>query len=137
VSTIPAGEAHFTPEQLKEYYLVYKNPDVLYLRELFGAYLRGASGKEEEFNLLKKWESEYYKSKFVVMSRDKGTFGGTFITFIFQDRQDKVFVAWVYPDGSEQKLTLRALDPGKFNEEDLRRIRLRYKTLLNDKDHAM
>jgi hypothetical protein len=28
-SQIPAEEAQFTPEQLQQYYVVYKNPDVL------------------------------------------------------------------------------------------------------------
>jgi hypothetical protein len=52
-SAIPAGEAHFTPEQLNQYYLVYTNPDVRYLRTLFDAYLRGDPGKEDEFKILK------------------------------------------------------------------------------------
>jgi hypothetical protein len=36
-SKIPEGEAHFTAEQLEEYYLVYKNPDVRHPRTLFDA----------------------------------------------------------------------------------------------------
>ena len=136
-SPIPDGEAHFTPEQLNEYYLVYTNSDVRYLRELFGAYLRNETGTKDEFNLLKKWSSDYYRSKFVVFSRDESTFGGTFITIIFQDRPDKVFVAWVYPEGSARKLTLRGWDLGKFTDEDIKRIRVRYRELLEDKKHAM
>ena len=31
-SKIPEGEARFTQKQLEQYYLVYKNPDVRYLR---------------------------------------------------------------------------------------------------------
>jgi hypothetical protein len=38
-SKIPDGEAQFTPEQLEQYYLVYKHPDVRYLRTLFDSYL--------------------------------------------------------------------------------------------------
>ena len=136
-SSIPAGEAHFTAEQLKDYYLIYTNDDVRYLRELFGAYLRKETGTKDEFNLLKKWGSDYYRSKFVVLSRDENTFGGTFITIIFQDRPDKVFVAWVYPEGSARKLTLRGWDLGKFTDEDIKRIRVRYRKLLEDKQHAM
>jgi hypothetical protein len=136
-STIPAGEAHFTPAQLKEYYLVYKNADVRYLRTLFDAYVRGARGREEEYELLRKWDKDYYRSKFVVMSREENTFGGTLITIMFQDRPDKVFVAWVYPEGDRRRLTLKGLDLGKFSDEDIRRMKIRYRQFLEDKVHAM
>jgi len=136
-STIPAGEANFTAEQLKEYYLVYRNPDVRYLRKLFDKYLAGGAGVDDEFNLLKEWSSDYYRSKFVVLSREGGLFGGTFITIIFQDRPDKIFVAWIYPEGSNGKLTLRKLDASRFNDEDVRRTRTRYRKFLEDKEHAM
>ena len=136
-SKIPAEEAQFTPDQLKEYYLVYKNSDVRYLRKVFDAYLRGARGREEEFELLSKWSKDYYRSKFVVLSRDENTFGGILITIMFQDRPDKVFVAWVYPEGGQRRLKLKGLDLGKFNEEDIRRMRSRYRRFLEDKVHAM
>jgi hypothetical protein len=136
-SKIPEGEVHFTPEQLQQYYLVYKNADVRYLRMLFDAYLQGASGREQEFQLLDKWNKSYYRSKFVVLSRDKNVFGGTLITIIFEDRPDKVFLAWVYPEGTEKTLTLRAFDLGKFSDEDIKRIQVRYKKLLTDKIHCI
>jgi hypothetical protein len=136
-SRIPAGEAHFTPEQLNDYYLVYTNPDVRYLRTLFDAYLKGSGGTNEEFDLLDKWNKAYYRSKFVVLSRDGNMFGGTLITILFQDRPDRIFVAWVYPEGNEGKLTLRAFDLGNFTDEDIRRTRMRYKELIEDKKHAM
>ena len=136
-SVIPEGEAKFIPEELEDYYLVYANADVHYLRTVFDAYLRHAPGKDAEFALLKKWNSEYYKSKFAVLSRDENPFGGALITLIFQDKPDKVFVAWVYPEGAKAKLNLRAFELGKFNDEDVRRIRVRYKAMLEDKKHAM
>ena len=135
-SKIPEGEAHFTPEQLQQYYLVYKNADVRYLRTLFDNYLQGKTGAEEH-QLLSKWDKAYYRSKFIVLTRDGNVFGGTFITIIFEDREDKVFVAWVYPEGGAKKLTLRRFDLGSFNDEDIKRIKIRYKSLLNDKVHAM
>ena len=136
-SRIPAEEAQFTPERLNDYYLVYKNSDVRYLRTLFYAYLHGARGREEEAKLLRKWDKDYYRSKFVVLSRDGNIFGGTFITIMFQERPDKVFVAWVYREGTEERLTLRRFDLGKFNDEDIRRMRIRYRKFLEDKAHAM
>lgn len=136
-SKIPEGEAQFTRQQLEEYYLVYKNPDVRYLRTLFGRYLKGSAVLEQERLELNKWGKTYFRSKFIVMSREDNTFGGTLITILFQRRPDKVFVAWVYPEGDAKKLILRKLEPGDFSDEDLRRIRVRYKKLIEDNVHAM
>lgn len=134
---IPDGEAQFTPEQLEQYYLVYKNPDVRYLRTLFDSCLENSGGTQQECQQLSKWNKYYFRSKFMVMSREDNTFGGTFITILFQDRADKVFVAWVYPEGSNKKLALRRFDLGDFSAEDIRRIKVRYKKLIEDKTHAM
>jgi hypothetical protein len=122
---------------MKDYYLVYKNADVRYLRTVFHAYLSGARITEEEAESLSKWDKGYYRSKFVVLSRDNNALGGTFITIMFQDRPDKVFVAWLYPNGRRKRLTLKGLDLGKFTEEDIRRMRIRYRLFLEDKVHAM
>ena len=136
-SRIPDGEAQFTQQQLEQYYLVYKNPDVRYLRTLFDAYLNKSGGTEEEHQQLNKWNKDYFRSKFMVMSRENNTFGGTLITILFQDRPDKVFVAWVYPEGSNKQLTLRKFDLRDFSDEDIKRIKVRYKRLIEDKVHAM
>ena len=136
-SKIPNGELQFTSEQLDQYYFVYKNPDVRYLRTLFDAYLKSSGGTEQERQAMDKWNREYFQSKFVVLSRAGNTFGGTLITVLFQDRPDKVFVAWVYPEGADKKLTLKAFDIGDFSDEDIRRIKVRYKKLIEDKKHAM
>jgi tetratricopeptide (TPR) repeat protein len=137
VSRIPEGEAHFTLDQLKQYYNVYNMPDVHYLRTLFNAYLNGTGATKEETALLKKWDKSYYRSKFMVTSRNIHPFGGTTIQFMFQDRPDKVFDAWVYPAGSTLRPELRALDQSDFTAEDVRRIQVRYKQCLEDKVHAM
>lgn len=136
-SKILDGEAQFTPAQLEQYYLVYKNPDVRYLRTLFDTYLNDSGGTESERQQLHKWNKDYFRSKFMVMSREGNTFGGTLITILFQDRPDKVFVAWVYAEGNNKQLTLRRFDVGDFSDEDIRRIRVRYKKLIEDKVHAM
>ncbi|HXX99950.1 MAG TPA: hypothetical protein VEI54_03460 [Candidatus Limnocylindrales bacterium] len=137
-SKIPEGEAHFTADQLNKYYLVYDNPDVRYLRAAFDAYLQGKAKSTEETKWLDKWSKDYYRSKFIVLSRQISTFGGTLITMMFQDRPDKVFVAWIYGEGTERALTLRRFDqsPG-FTDGDVKRIRIRYRAMLEDKSHAM
>jgi len=136
-SKIPLGEAHFTPQQLQQYYNVYKLPDVKFLRTLFNAYLGGTGGTKAEIALLKEWDKNYYHSKVMVTSRDIHPFGGTSVQFMFEDRPDKVFDAWIYPAGSSRKLELRALDQADFSAEDIRRIKIRYKKSLEDKVHAM
>jgi hypothetical protein len=136
-SKIPEGEAQFTPEQLEQYYLVYKNPDVRYLRTLFEAYLKGSRVTAEERQVLDKWDKVYFRSKFIVMSRNPNTFGGTLITILFQDRPDKVLVAWVYPEGANKNLALRKLEAADFSDEDISRIKVRYKRLIEDKVHVM
>jgi hypothetical protein len=136
-SKIPDGEAQFTPEQLEQYYLVYKNPDVRYLRTLFDSYLKNSGGTEQEHQQLGKWNKDYFRSKFTVMSRENNTFGGTLITILFQDRPDKVFVAWIYPEGGNKQLTLKRFDVGDFSDEDIKRIKVRYKKLIEDKTHGM
>jgi hypothetical protein len=136
-SKIPDGEARFTSEQLDNYYLVYKKPDVRYLRTVFNSYLNSSESAEQGRQLLSKWSNEYFRSKFMVLSREDNTFGGTLITILFQDRPDKIFVALVYPEGDARKLTLRKFDVGDFSEEDLRRIKTLCKKLIEDKVHAM
>ncbi|HEV2988188.1 MAG TPA: hypothetical protein VG759_07090, partial [Candidatus Angelobacter sp.] len=64
--------------------------------------------------MLDKWDKAYFRSKFIVMSRDDNTFGGTFITILFQDRPDRVFVIWIYPEGKNKRLTLRRLEAGRL-----------------------
>jgi hypothetical protein len=88
-SKIPDGEAQFTQEELEEYYRVYKNPDVRYLRTLFDRYLHGSVDAEQERKTMDKWNKAYFRSKFIVMSREDNTFGGTLIMILFQDRPDK------------------------------------------------
>lgn len=134
---IPEGQAHFTPQELEQYYLVYKNPDVRYLRTVFNACLKGTGGTKNECDVLNKWNKGYFRSKFVVLSRNDNTFGGTFITILFQDRPDKVFIAWVYPEGSAKQLTLRELHLAQFTDEDIKRINIRYTEIIKDRGHAM
>jgi curved DNA-binding protein CbpA len=138
-SAVSSGESEhpFTPEQLKTYYTFYSAPDVQYLRTLFDGYLAGASGHEREFNLLKQWSPDYYRSKFIVISRYRAVMGGTEIDVIFQQKPDKVFYAWVYPVAG-QSLELRSFQPSNaFAKADMSQVGVAYKSLLEDKDHAM
>lgn len=135
--SLDSQEVHFTPDQLKSYYAVYQNADVRYLRSVFNAYLSGSVRSPEEKDALSKWSKDYYRSKFVVLSRDANPFGGTLITILFQKKPDKIFVAWVYAEGQKGELTLRELDPSRYRDEDVKRTLVRYKSLTEDSKHAM
>lgn len=130
-------EVQFTPQQLQEYYKVYRDPYVKYLRNVFNAYLAGAPDREDEFKLLSKFDRDYYKSKFVVLVVEDGLMGGSFVTIAFQDRPDKVFKAWVYRAGSERRYELRSFEPAKISDDELKQMQVRYRRFLQDKVHAL
>jgi hypothetical protein len=134
-SKIPQGEANFTREQLKDYYKVYENDDVKYLRRIFNRFLaKPLTKNDQEINLLKKIDKQYLKSKFTVLSRNPDMFGNVHIMLVFSDKPDKVFLATVY----KINLRLDRFEEDKsFNEEDLKRIKIRYRKFLEDKKHAM
>lgn len=125
---------HFTKEQQEQYFPVYDKPEVKILRKVLNAYLAGKS-KAEETQELDKFSKDYYRSKFVVMSVDPGVFGGNFLTIMFQDKQDKVFTAWIYstPQGPE----LKSFDLSKFDDEQVKNFQIRYKEMLEDKVHCL
>lgn len=131
------SELHFTPEQLKDYYAVYSTRDVRYLRTLFNAYLKGTAGHDSEFELLRGLSTDYYRSKFIVYSRSPGEFGGNAIDLIFQEKPDRVFYAWVYRTAGGE-MELRSFEPAeKITDQDMSRIRIMFRTLLEDRQHAM
>ncbi len=125
---------HFTKEQQEQYFPVYDRTEVKILRKVLNAYLAGKS-KAEETQELDKFSKDYYRSKFVVMSVDPGVFGGTFLTIMFKDKQDKVFTAWIYstPQGPE----LKSFDLSKFDDEQVKNFQIRYKEMLEDKVHCL
>lgn len=147
----PSTESETTeqppPADLKRYYAVYKNNNVRYLRSLFNDYLAAGSetinaqntqstvnsacDRDGEFAVLNQWDKAYYKSKFVVLAINKGTFGGNTITILFQDKPDKIFDAWIFPCG------LRSFGPEDRTEEEMEKIRSDIQQFLADKKHAL
>ncbi len=83
---------------------------------------------------MKKIDKQYLKSKFTVLSRNPDMFGNVHIMLVFSDKPDKVFLTTVY----KTNLRLDRFEEDKsFNEEDLKRIKIRYRKFLEDKKHAM
>jgi len=48
-----------------------------------------------------------------------------------------VFIAWVYTEGEAGNARLKGFSAADFSDEDIRRIRIRYKKIIEDKAHAM
>ena len=138
MANVPEGEAVFTDTEIKDYYLVYENKTVKHVKTVIERYLKNSPKLDDETEHLKDIDKAYLKSKFNVLSRDPDMFGNTHIMLIFVDKPDKVFTASVYTGGPGGEFRLDRLEVDKrFNGEDLRRIRIRYKKFLDDKIHTL
>ncbi|OGH23458.1 MAG: hypothetical protein A2629_00225 [Candidatus Levybacteria bacterium RIFCSPHIGHO2_01_FULL_41_15] len=139
-----------TPKEIEEYYAVYKNPYVLFLRKALSAYLAGDGSqvcilqgavkedhREGIITGLDAFDKEYYKSKFIVATIGDNQENGKDIQIIFQDKPDRIFYAWVgkNPDGDTCLIGFNSkeyFDPDKV--KDLNEV---YKEFLLDKEHAL
>lgn len=158
VSPTPSTEAEakvnvltdINKEELEEYYRVYENPYVLYLRKALDAYLANDSSDvnismaaveginmEDITSGLAAFDKEYYKSKFVVVTIDNSIAGGKDIQIIFQDKPDRIFYAWVYQlAGGDYEL--RGFNSKDDIEPEAMEVMVEfYEPLLFDKEHAL
>jgi len=118
-------------QEIESYRLVYKNPQVIHLREAMDAALAG-KGRSDEQKIFAHWDKSYLGSKFVVLSIDRGLMGGNFISIIFQDKPDKVFRAWLYTK-SKENIEVRTFDDAALPEEELNEITTRFGPYISDK----
>lgn len=139
-----------TSKNIEDYYKVYKNPTVLYLRKALNAYLANDSSGIDISNAavkkdtsdgiisgLDSFDKEYYKSKFVVLTINKSISGGVDIQILFQDKPDRIFYAWVYQlaDGNFE---LRAFNSKEEIEpKAMKALQVENKIFLKDKEHAL
>lgn len=139
-----------TSNNIEDYYKVYKNPTILYLRKTLNAYLANDSSdinisnvavekdsREGIISGLDSFNKEYYKSKFIVLTINKSISGGVDIQILFQDKPDRIFYAWVYQlaDGSFE---LRGFNSkAEMKPEAIKAIQTEFKTFLEDKEHAL
>jgi len=134
--SIPREEAHFSPAQLRDYYRVYRNGDVRYLRTTFNAFLAGKALDEGVASILRAWDPAYLRSRFMVASREESQFGLTFILIVAQDRPDRVLRAIVYRR-SDSRYILRRLEDAAMPAEEIQAMQIRYRQFLADTVHAM
>lgn len=134
-ATGPAADVEeFQPSagQLREYHAVYENGDVKHLRAVFSR-----TQPDGETALLAEAQA-YLSGRFIVFSRDPVISGGVQLTVIFPDRPDAVWQAWVYDRKTAQdRYELRGFRRAEVPEEELGRIRKRYRRFLEDREHSM
>ncbi len=125
----PPTAIDLDPKQLEQYYQVYKNNFVLYLRKALDAYLANDSSgvnismaavqedrRDGIITGLDAFDKNYYKSKFIVLTINDSIAGGKDIQIIFQDKPDRIFYVWVY-QLADESYELRAFNSKEYFEE--------------------
>jgi len=128
-------EIVLTPEQMKRYAAIYRDPYVLHIRKVISNYLSGKLVGEDNYNDLKAVDQEYLRNKFIVLSVKDGLMGGCDILLIPQKKPDKVFWAWVYRTGDSYEL--RVFEVKEYTDEEIKNIRNQFKRYLQDKNLAL
>lgn len=137
-------------DQLEGYYRVYQNPSVIFLRKALNAYLANDSAgvnismaavqsetRDGIISGLSSFSKDYYKSKFVVVTINKGISGGDDIQILFQDKPDRIFYAWVYKLASGD-YELRGFNSKEnIDQKALKEMIDYYGPLLFDKTHSL
>ncbi len=146
--------SELNPKELEEYYRVYKNPNVVLLRESLNAYLAGDSSRACIFqgaveaqrgmgiiSGLDAFSKDYYKSKFIVATIDDNAENGKDIQIIFQDKPDRIFYAWVGKNPYEEDCLLGFNSKEDFEKEEareeMRQLIEPYRQFLLDNEHAL
>ncbi len=139
-----------TAQVLELYFKTYQFPDVIQVRKALNGYLDGSnygmteprlvieSSTSDDFLYgLSSFSKNYYKSKFIIYTINNNIAGGKNISIIFQDKPDKLFVAWVY------KLVDNSYDVRGFGQnlsytpEKMKQVQTDFKEFLEDRNHAL
>lgn len=144
-------EMAFDDEELESYYAVYSDPFVNHLRKALDGYLAGtnvgidspevvvekSTFDNETLVGLASFDRRYYESKFSVLSLHEALFGGREIVLVFQDKPDRIFTAWVYKYGNENRYDLRGFWENKEATKNLDRQLERYEKYIFDREHSL
>lgn len=139
-----------TEERIEGYFLSYKNPHVVYLRQALNAYLardssqacifQGSVDKREDQGIitgLDAFSQTYYKSKFVVFTINDDKDNGKNIQIIFQDKPDRIFYAWVGNNPDKKLCLLGFNSTAKIDEKTFQSMFNYYEPLILDKTHSL
>lgn len=137
---------------VEDYYSVYQNPFVIYLRIAFAAYSKGvpqvanidsaaiqASKVENIESGLDNFDKNYYQSKFVVLTISDNERDGKDLQIIFQDKPDRIFYAWIVKDqSSEVGHSLIGFNSRTdITKETMDDLVETYKEQIQDKEHSI
>lgn len=117
------------PEELiKEYRKNLQSPFIKHIRKSLNLFLSNTDkscserdcfhSRLQAYNDLEKIETEYLKSKFVILNDDIALFGGESMLILFEDKPDQIFYVWVY-DFKDGTYDLRGFEKYKFEDANL------------------
>ena len=111
----------------------------MHVRKALNGYLAGTNeGLSDPDDVgLDSFSKDYYRSKFVVVWFDNSIAGGKDISILFQDKPDKLFTAWVYKTAVGEYELRGFWQSSTYTDEKLQELNKRFKTYLEDKDHAL
>jgi len=151
--TISAERLYNTDkETLDNYFGLYQDPNVTFLRTALNAYLahdssqacilQAAVTKHDEYpgmlSGLDAFDPSYYSSKFVVYRIGDNSKRGKDIQIIFQDRPDRIFYAWVGEIPTEKRTCLIGFNSQEpFTAEDMEPIMNAVGPFIFDKEHSI
>ena len=131
----PAEQPGMTAEQRSTYERGLRDPYILHVRKALNGYLKGINvddicevcvvkikcgGIPSSLDCFSK---DYFRSKFWVYWGEDAPGGGKMFSIIFQDKPDKLFVAWVYPYRGTGSFDLRGFwQQPDFDEEAMEAI---------------
>lgn len=145
--------SEINPQELEEYYAVYKNPNVIALRQALDMYRTGDTSLYPDVTILEaavsedkrdgiitgldSFDKKYYESKFVVLTINQNIGGGADIQIMFQDRPDRIFYGWVY-ELAGGGFELRGFNSKEyFDPKVMKELNKAYEVFLSDTEHAL
>ncbi len=114
---------HFNDEAVAELEHAYRASEVRGLRAAIESYLAG-DARPKVAALLKSTPRSILRKRFILMSDERGSFGGFFLRVQFKDHPEVMFRAWVYDIADEWDL--RAWDTANCSALQQRWLRVRY-----------
>lgn len=140
-------------QSLDDYFHVYQNEYVRYLRQALDAYLandpsqaciiQGAVAQQAREGItagLDAFDKNYYKSKFVVLTFDNFENNeelGKSIQILFQDKPDRIFFAWVGNNDEGEICLLGFLSNDDQDPQQLKEATEFYEGLIYSKEYSL
>ena len=119
-----------TEAQRTDLTMSYKAPEVRGLRLAIDAALAHESRSAAATKFFVDMPAQTLRNRFVLMSDNKGLFGGYFLTILFENHFDRIYQAWVYPVAAGS-YELRGWSQGTCSPAEQRWTKARYGQLIH------